>query len=200
MICSGCGIQVREGSKFCPSCGARMRETDRSSCPQCGAELRLGSSFCSSCGARDMANEEQEEILGIFWMAQGGQGLLTTQWPCILCFSTNRLIVAKATRILARLEFNTFGGGYIRSHASARDRLKMGQKSPDVYLEGNLENFAVPYSDINAVELENGRLSIFCEDLGVPKYRFLVAQSRSNPERASKALEEFLRETLPDKV
>ena len=52
--CPNCGADVREGAKFCESCGAKMEvESPRKSfCPQCGAEMPAGAAFCSACGYR----------------------------------------------------------------------------------------------------------------------------------------------------
>jgi membrane protease subunit (stomatin/prohibitin family) len=44
--CPTCHSQVREGAKFCDSCGGKMLAT----CTNCQAELRPGAKFCDSCG------------------------------------------------------------------------------------------------------------------------------------------------------
>jgi hypothetical protein len=44
--CPSCHNQVREGAKFCDSCGNKMLAT----CAGCQAELRPGARFCDSCG------------------------------------------------------------------------------------------------------------------------------------------------------
>jgi len=44
--CPGCHAQVREGAKFCDSCGTKMQ----AQCSGCQAELRPGARFCDSCG------------------------------------------------------------------------------------------------------------------------------------------------------
>jgi len=44
--CPSCHAQVREGAKFCDSCGGKMLAT----CANCQAELRPGAKFCDSCG------------------------------------------------------------------------------------------------------------------------------------------------------
>jgi len=44
--CPSCHSQVREGAKFCDSCGNKMLAT----CTSCQAELRPGAKFCDSCG------------------------------------------------------------------------------------------------------------------------------------------------------
>lgn len=45
--CPSCGAQVRQGAKFCASCGAALMLT----CAKCGAALQPGAKFCASCGA-----------------------------------------------------------------------------------------------------------------------------------------------------
>ncbi|MCK4734338.1 MAG: RDD family protein [Methanophagales archaeon] len=60
MFCPKCGKEVKEGAKFCNSCGSpieHIKETEvtevgKRFCPKCGAELVGGMKFCSSCGAR----------------------------------------------------------------------------------------------------------------------------------------------------
>jgi len=44
--CPNCHSQVREGAKFCDSCGNKMQ----SACTNCQAELRPGARFCDNCG------------------------------------------------------------------------------------------------------------------------------------------------------
>jgi membrane protease subunit (stomatin/prohibitin family) len=44
--CPACHAQVREGAKFCDSCGGKML----AACANCQAELRPGAKFCDSCG------------------------------------------------------------------------------------------------------------------------------------------------------
>jgi membrane protease subunit (stomatin/prohibitin family) len=46
VACPGCQAQVREGAKFCDSCGTKMQ----AQCASCQAELRPGARFCDSCG------------------------------------------------------------------------------------------------------------------------------------------------------
>jgi hypothetical protein len=46
--CPSCGQPVREGAKFCDSCGASLART----CAKCGAALRPGAKFCDSCGTQ----------------------------------------------------------------------------------------------------------------------------------------------------
>ena len=44
--CPSCHAQVRDGAKFCDSCGSKMQ----AQCANCQAELRPGARFCDSCG------------------------------------------------------------------------------------------------------------------------------------------------------
>jgi membrane protease subunit (stomatin/prohibitin family) len=46
VACPSCQAQVREGAKFCDSCGSKMQ----AQCAGCQAELRPGARFCDSCG------------------------------------------------------------------------------------------------------------------------------------------------------
>lgn len=44
-ICTSCGAQVPEGSRFCPECGSEIKDL----CPNCGAPI-TGTKFCPECG------------------------------------------------------------------------------------------------------------------------------------------------------
>lgn len=44
--CPSCHNQVRQGAKFCDSCGNKMQ----AQCANCHGELRPGARFCDSCG------------------------------------------------------------------------------------------------------------------------------------------------------
>jgi len=46
VTCPSCQAQVRDGAKFCDSCGSKMQ----AQCASCQAELRPGAKFCDSCG------------------------------------------------------------------------------------------------------------------------------------------------------
>ena len=46
-ICTSCGAQVPEGSRFCPECGTEIKDL----CPKCGAPI-TGTKFCPECGQK----------------------------------------------------------------------------------------------------------------------------------------------------
>ncbi len=50
MKCPKCNAEVRDGSKFCTSCGTKMEAANL--CAKCGAPLKPGVKFCTSCGTR----------------------------------------------------------------------------------------------------------------------------------------------------
>jgi class 3 adenylate cyclase/tetratricopeptide (TPR) repeat protein len=47
MTCSKCGVENREGRKFCAQCGTPLA----AGCPRCGAANEPGEKFCGDCGA-----------------------------------------------------------------------------------------------------------------------------------------------------
>ena len=49
VFCTNCGVQLRQGSRFCENCGA---QNTPQFCENCGAKLRQGAKFCESCGAK----------------------------------------------------------------------------------------------------------------------------------------------------
>ncbi len=59
MKCTNCGVEVKEGQKFCLQCGALIPQNKK--CIKCGAELPLDAKFCSECGAKLDGLEEPEE-------------------------------------------------------------------------------------------------------------------------------------------
>lgn len=48
--CPSCGEPLPGNTKFCPSCGAAVKQTVF--CGQCGAKLTPGTKFCPDCGAK----------------------------------------------------------------------------------------------------------------------------------------------------
>ena len=49
MKCIQCGQELKEGTKCCYSCGAKVQNTF---CSQCGAEMPSDAKFCGSCGSK----------------------------------------------------------------------------------------------------------------------------------------------------
>lgn len=49
MKCIQCGQELKEGTKFCYSCGAKVQNTF---CSKCGAKMPRNAKFCSSCGSK----------------------------------------------------------------------------------------------------------------------------------------------------
>jgi class 3 adenylate cyclase len=52
--CSGCGLENRQGAKFCNECGARLKPA----CPKCGSKNRPEAKFCDECGQKLIEREE----------------------------------------------------------------------------------------------------------------------------------------------
>lgn len=52
MICKHCGSEVKDGVKFCPSCGKKTETVTppQKKCEKCGNLLNDGVKFCPSCG------------------------------------------------------------------------------------------------------------------------------------------------------
>ena len=53
--CPKCGATIKDGMKFCGSCGADLSELPplkQLFCPNCGATYQEGTKFCGSCGAK----------------------------------------------------------------------------------------------------------------------------------------------------
>ncbi len=48
--CPNCGAPQATNAKFCPECGAKLK--DGQHCSQCGAKLTSGAKFCPECGAK----------------------------------------------------------------------------------------------------------------------------------------------------
>ena len=47
MVCTNCGVENRQGGKFCLGCGSPLAR----SCPSCGTAVPSYASFCDECGA-----------------------------------------------------------------------------------------------------------------------------------------------------
>jgi class 3 adenylate cyclase len=56
VLCPSCGIENREGRKFCAECGTALAPA----CPACGAANELGERFCGECGAALAAQPRDE--------------------------------------------------------------------------------------------------------------------------------------------
>lgn len=86
MNCSKCNSNLKEGAKFCTSCGApvvvpsfsKNSEESASICKECSAPLKPNAKFCTSCGKKV---EEQPQIVKemnivkqrLFWNVQQGE-------------------------------------------------------------------------------------------------------------------------------
>ncbi len=58
MDCKNCGKELRDGSFFCSSCGAKVEKTHFCSC--CEKEINDKSIFCPHCGVSIKKEEEQK--------------------------------------------------------------------------------------------------------------------------------------------
>ena len=68
MLCSKCGSNVPDDSKFCVRCGNKIEKVEaakpentsaNATCQKCGAALNPGAKFCSKCGSTQTAKAEQ---------------------------------------------------------------------------------------------------------------------------------------------
>ncbi len=79
MKCSKCNSEIKDGAKFCTSCGAAVETRKNAAvCPSCSAEVRLDAKFCTTCGkpmapANDSAKEFEVVKQRIFWNIQQGE-------------------------------------------------------------------------------------------------------------------------------
>lgn len=48
--CPNCEKPLATNAKFCPECGARLKDADK--CASCGSKLTPGAKFCPECGER----------------------------------------------------------------------------------------------------------------------------------------------------
>src|ERR1700679_3905960 len=55
--CTKCGVQLKDGSRFCAHCGAAV-----SCCPKCGQTLKDGARFCAGCGAPVSESSSQADV------------------------------------------------------------------------------------------------------------------------------------------
>ena len=53
LTCPSCGAAIKEGQKFCTSCGSKIVfELAGSACPSCGKAVKPGAKFCTHCGQK----------------------------------------------------------------------------------------------------------------------------------------------------
>ena len=70
MNCPKCNYELKDGSKFCSSCGEKIEEEKKEEevkdtphfCSECGAQLKDDSKFCSSCGKK-LDKKKKEEVV-----------------------------------------------------------------------------------------------------------------------------------------
>ena len=49
-VCTCCGYENPDGTKYCERCGAKLLEWEKLICLYCGAELLPNALFCGQCG------------------------------------------------------------------------------------------------------------------------------------------------------
>lgn len=59
--CPNCGLPVKEGARFCASCGTRMPQQliNNIVCSVCGNSVSAGAKFCNVCGTAVPESEQQ---------------------------------------------------------------------------------------------------------------------------------------------
>ena len=57
-VCPKCGTSVRANAKFCPECGTRLTPQKELTCPKCGAKLKANSKFCPECGEKIVKDDK----------------------------------------------------------------------------------------------------------------------------------------------
>lgn len=68
MICPSCKKEIRDGLKFCNSCGAKIEAKQSNEtknikiCPSCKKEVREGLKFCNGCGAKLEAEVKETKV------------------------------------------------------------------------------------------------------------------------------------------
>ena len=67
--CKACGVELRQGARFCDMCGAKVEKI----CPSCGEVLREQAKFCDLCGVK----LPTQQIVVVKRTAQGGRGCRT---------------------------------------------------------------------------------------------------------------------------
>lgn len=65
MICPNCKATIKEGTRFCSSCGTEIPQANV--CPMCGQVIKIGMKYCSKCGSAIDSSlnktEQTEEIM-----------------------------------------------------------------------------------------------------------------------------------------
>jgi len=89
--CLQCGNEIKEGSAFCSSCGAKAgHATETAFCWSCGKELDDGVVFCSGCGAK--AGDVPEAVQAIAVPVQTGRA------NCQYCNGIGTVVVQQVKR------------------------------------------------------------------------------------------------------
>ncbi|MFX1345120.1 MAG: zinc ribbon domain-containing protein [Promethearchaeota archaeon] len=56
VTCPFCGEEIARDAKFCPVCGAKLKETEIEQktkiCSSCGYQLPLDAKYCYKCGVK----------------------------------------------------------------------------------------------------------------------------------------------------
>lgn len=88
MNCSKCNSELKDGAKFCTSCGSQVATSNQSdnptSCKKCSAPLKLNAKFCTKCGEKIANNPVEQGASGegkemsvvkqrIFWNVKQGE-------------------------------------------------------------------------------------------------------------------------------
>lgn len=89
MNCSKCNSKLKDGAKFCTSCGspieslnsARNSDNTMAICKECSTPLKPKAKFCTSCGAKTIEGQAQQQNVEelsvvkqrIFWNVQQGE-------------------------------------------------------------------------------------------------------------------------------
>jgi len=68
MKCINCGNELREGVKFCSSCGTKVEEEKQ--CPKCGYKLEENDKFCSQCGTKYEIKAEKSVVIEMWEKAK----------------------------------------------------------------------------------------------------------------------------------
>ena len=75
--CKACSAEIPDDARFCPQCGADIRQADVLSCPKCQTANPAGAKFCKKCGSglsgktKSPAAVSKSFARSHFWMLQG---------------------------------------------------------------------------------------------------------------------------------